>query len=73
MTPNVYVTYCGTVDTAYSVRDVFSIPQAHAVIASKAVSKFVSARKRIPKSIIVTIDLLGNVKVERANWKHFDN
>ena len=73
MNPNIYVTYYGTIDTAYYTRDILSIPKDHAKIAQQAVKKYMATRKRIPKQIIVMIGLMGDAKARRAHWRDFDN
>jgi hypothetical protein len=73
MSPNIFVTYYGTIDTAYYTRDLLSIPDAHAKIARRAVKEYTARKKRIPKQIIVIIGLQGNAKARRAHWRDFDN
>jgi hypothetical protein len=73
MNPNIFVTYYGTIDTAYYTRDLLSIPNDHAEIARRAVKEYTATKKRIPKQIMVIIGLMGDAKVRRAHWRDFDN
>ena len=73
MNPSIFVTYYGTIDTAYYTRDLLSIPDAHAKIARQAVKEYTARKKRIPKKIIVMIGLMGDAKARRAHHRDFDN